>query len=442
MSIRTRCLFFLSGALFLVFAVPYGHSQNATTGPMTLGYARRPPVNIQTVQPFYPNMILNANVNPSGGGSSASSPAVSPAAGGAGGTLPGLETVPTFAGAFAAQNGPSLGQVYPYVMMGKDPLAGRTTDIPVQITEVSLHLLKADGTTFADVPYAPFDDLTTDSPNFANTRYASAPRPTQFADAVQRAEFFHTMAETWHTDLSPVTVVNHITLTVPKNVYVEFPDNTVHLIPAYFTGTASDGSTFVLVLEPLFFQLYANAVVNDIGADNFSTGALNIDMFPNTYLFYPDYSNPNGPGPCCVAGFHTYFYGPGVTPQPRWTLIFASFISPGIFGAGIEDVTGLSHEISESFNDPFINNPTPRWQFPNGSGACQGNLETGDPVEVLPTATVPLPVRDRNKVFTFHPQTEALLQWFEMGTTSNAVNGAFSFPDETALTQSAVPCSP
>jgi len=46
----------------------------------------------------------------------------------------------------------------------------------------------------------------------------------------------------------------------------------------------------------------------------------------------------------------------------------------------------------------------------------------------------------RNQTFLYHPQTEALLQWFEMGTTSNAIDGAFSYPNTAALTHSAVPC--
>jgi hypothetical protein len=53
---------------------------------------------------------------------------------------------------------------------------------------------------------------------------------------------------------------------------------------------------------------------------------------------------------------------------------------------------------------------------------------------------VSIKLKERHEVFTYHPQTEALLQWFEMGTTSDAIGGAFSYPDTTALTQSAVPC--
>jgi hypothetical protein len=33
-----------------------------------------------------------------------------------------------------------------------------------------------------------------------------------------------------------------------------------------------------------------------------------------------------------------------------------------------------------------------------------------------------------------------LLQWFTQGPASNAIDGAWSYPDENALTKSAVPC--
>jgi len=49
-------------------------------------------------------------------------------------------------------------------------------------------------------------------------------------------------------------------------------------------------------------------------------------------------------------------------------------------------------------------------------------------VEVLPTATVGIFLKHRNQTFLYHPQTEALLQWFEMGTTSNAIDGALAIP--------------
>jgi len=38
------------------------------------------------------------------------------------------------------------------------------------------------------------------------------------------------------------------------------------------------------------------------------------------------------------------------------------------------DVTALSHEIVEIYNDPFVNDITPWWISPNGN--CQNDLET------------------------------------------------------------------
>jgi hypothetical protein len=122
---------------------------------------------------------------------------------------------------------------------------------------------------------------------------------------------------------------------------------------------------------------------------------------------------------------------------------FVSWISPGLFGAGFQDVTALTHELAETFADPFVDNATPNWQFPGqppNSKVCQNNLEEGDPIEVLANATTPLTVKEDNFKFTYHPQNIPLLQWFEMGPTSNAIDGAFSFPDETVLPHSAVPC--
>jgi hypothetical protein len=67
----------------------------------------------------------------------------------------------------------------------------------------------------------------------------------------------------------------------------------------------------------------------------------------------------------------------------------------------------LSHEVSEWMNYPFVNNATPKLVFPGLATHCQSNLETGDPVEVFANAGFPVTIDG----FTYHPQTEALLQW-------------------------------
>jgi hypothetical protein len=355
------------------------------------------------------------------------------------GTLFGLDTVPTFEGAFAATGGPSVAKVFPYIMIGNDPLAGGTTTIPAKITTVSLQLLNADGSVNKLVSYNPFENTTLDSPVFQNALYGDG--RAQFTDAIQRAEFFNTMKQNWHTRLDP-SVVNRITVTVPRFVNVRLPDGTIKQVQNYFLGTAPNGDSFVELLDLFFNMVFSNAVVNDINAGNDTTDAFNMQLYPNTFLFSINSQGNRFPGDCCVLGFHTYFMDSAV-PQPRWITAFASWISPGLFGAGFQDITGLSHEVSEAYNDPFVNTAVPSWQFPGqpaGSKVCQGNLETGDPVEVLPDATVAIPLRESGKIFTFHPQTEALLQWFTQGPASNAIDGAFSYPDEGALPKSAVPC--
>jgi hypothetical protein len=352
-----------------------------------------------------------------------------------GGTITGLDTVATFQGAFF-HNG-----FFPFTMMGQHPLVGGTTIIPAKITEVSLTLLNANGTVNLNVPFAPFEELTLNSPNFEETNYRSG-RNIEFADAIQRAEFFNTMDDSWHTVLHP-RVVNRVNLTIPQFVNVQFPDGTIKAVRAYFVGTAPDGNHYVLLLDLLFAALSFDQAVNDIIDGNYVTKALNTAMFPNTFLFSID--NQGQLSQCCVLGFHNYFFDPGSDPQPRWIYVFANWISPGIFNGGFQDVTGLSHETSEAFNDPFGDNLVPVWQFPGvppDARICQGNLETGDPIEVLPVATVPITIREGHQVFTYHPQSEALLQWFEMGSTSNAIDGAFSFPNEASLPHSALPCPP
>jgi hypothetical protein len=59
-----------------------------------------------------------------------------------------------------------------------------------------------------------------------------------------------------------------------------------------------------------------------------------------------------------------------------------------LFSFGFEDLLALSHEMAETFNDPFISNATPWWESVDGftgNGICGNILETGDVVEVLTT---------------------------------------------------------
>jgi hypothetical protein len=354
------------------------------------------------------------------------------------GGVPNVLSVPNFTRSFTFG-----GTTFPYTMVGNDPSLGHVTTIPTKLVAVSLRLLNADGTVFDTVDAGEFVQPALNSPNFQRFKYehdgsAGIPgEPTQFSDAIQRAEFASSMTPNWHTELSP-SLVDSITITVPKFVLVRSRGVVVQAIN-YQSGLAADGHRFVLMLN-LFFNQQLNVIMNnEIDAGRFTTDAFNLPLLPNTFLFNFNPNNPGQRGSCCVLGFHTYFTD-GAVPESRWITQFASWISPGIFGGGFEDVTAISHEIAETFNDPFVNNVTPRWQFPGEPGVCQGNLETGDPVEVLANATFPVTLKNKGVSTTYHPQTEALLQWFAETVPSDAVHGAYSYPDLTALTTPAIIC--
>lgn len=448
----------LSFCLFVVLVFTLAaHSQSDGTAAAVVangaaGYGDRAPVDATqapATSGIGSSIVLDANTGAvvSGSGGGGFNPGIAVGASRSNSTtIDGLNTVATFDDAFFAQAGPSStgSKLWRYTMMGNSPLIGGTTHIPAQIDEVSLQLLNADGSVFQNVPFAPFEDLFLESPNFSTKVTYGSGAHIQYADAIHRAQFFNLMEPNWHTVLTP-SVVNRTTITVPFFVNVRLSNGTIVQARSYFTGKASDGSTFVLMLSPLFNFFFDNEVVNQINAGNFTQDGVGMALFPNTYLFSLNTNDPKKPGSCCVLGFHTYFFDPPTVPQDRWVTLYASWISPGIFKGGFQDVTALSHEISESFADPFVDNATPSWQFPGepaNARVCQANLEEGDPIEVLSSATIPIAVRDGHMIFTYHPQNIPLVQWFEMGPTSNAIDGAFSFPDETLLPHSALPCPP
>ena len=337
-------------------------------------------------------------------------------------------TVPNFDASFI-----SRGKTWHLTMMGSAPWDGASTTVPANIVAVSLRLQNANLVSFTTVSVTPFLTPALNSPNFQLANYSSG-AGIQFADAVQRAEFFHKMKAGWHTNLHPAAIVHSVTITVPRFIKVDVNGFSTQ-VQTYFSQKTSDGHTAVFILDQFFNQQLFNIVANEINAGRFNTHALNIALFPNTFVF--SLNDKGGVGNCCTLGFHTFFTDSGVPKESRWIFAFASWISPGVF-TGFQDVTALSHEISESLDDPFVNNQVPAWQFPDEPGTCQDNLETGDPVEVLSNPSFPVHVAGT----TYHPQTEALLQWFEQKSTSTAINSAFSYPNTKALTHGATPFGP
>ena len=71
---------------------------------------------------------------------------------------------------------------------------------------------------------------------------------------------------------------------------------------------------------------------------------------------------------------------------------------------------------------------------PTKHGNCQNNLEVGDVIEGLPNGVCPTTLNG----FIYHPQNEALLEWFAGVTPSSAISGGYRYPDTTVLTKANV----
>ena len=335
-------------------------------------------------------------------------------------------------------------------MVGNDPTKGGTTTYNAPVVPVSLDLRNADGSIrfvtddgsspaacttanphchrlFYDV--TPFIAPFLNSPVFQNSNYSSSSVPTQFTDAVQKAEFGNQARPDWHTLLAP-------SLKAPRTM--------VLLRGTYQFALNSDSSCcrFVLVSDPVFgSKLFPPAAPDNstvIGsaevAGDITTKDISTFLFPNTYLF-----NPNTGG-CCVLGFHSLDLevNPANGQLQLYVVNYSSWISPGLFNGGFQDITAHSHEIAETFNDPFVgvdglHNVTPFWQNP--AGQCQDILEDGDVIEDLPNPTTQVTIGG----FTYHPQNESLLPWFEFQQNSQAIDHAYSYPDETVLTSLSAP---
>ena len=327
-----------------------------------------------------------------------------------------------------------------YTMAGNAPFGQggedeeeETTKIGAPVIPVNLDLRNFDGTPRFVNGKRLFSDATRfvtpvlNSPVFSNTFYTSSNEPTQFTDAIQRAEFFHQSDDQWHTLLRP-RVGPARTLTLIRGTYrfalnadgsccrfVLIDINT--FINGLFPATATDRTTPVGAAE---------------NAGDIRTRDISTFLFPNAFLYF------NGdPTQCCVIGFHTYDLEPGGASngfrEKRYVLNYSAWITPGVFrDATFGDISALSHEMAETFNDPFVNNAVPWWLSPNGN--CQNNLETGDVIEGLPNAQFPIVLNGS----TWHPQNEALLQWFAGVTPSSAISHAYSYPDTNVLTSASV----
>lgn len=338
---------------------------------------------------------------------------------------PRVVSVPTFSRSFTFG-----GQTFPYAMIGRQPSLKQATVIPTTYIPMSLsfdQFVDANGNNILIDATVVTDEIK-NSPLFENSSYSTG--FTQFVDADMRAEFFNLFNKDGDNDGDDGF---HVLFGRPKTlipVIIEVP------IGSGVVFQTPDGSLFAL-LDVNFVNSQLTTLIQTEGVSVDS-----VPIFITRNAVYGVFIN-GSPATCCIGGFHTAVQVKQTAAQSFVqvflisTVLDADIAAQVFQGPQFADINALSHELGETANDPFVTNITPNYQLPGlPSGFCQNNLEVGDGVENLVPDFVTITLHG----FDYHPQTLALLQWFEGITPSDAISGAYSFPDTTKLTSPFSPC--
>jgi len=140
---------------------------------------------------FAMSMMTGCGSGSANTGSSSTAVALTPAP-----TPTPSNVLPTFSNTFSAG-----GVTYSYTMVGGNPQTGGTTTIPALVVPIVLVFDEFTDTSGNKLKLDPAGVLpsVTQSPIFQN--YAFATGTTQYGDAVQRAAFWGSMQQNWHTRL-------------------------------------------------------------------------------------------------------------------------------------------------------------------------------------------------------------------------------------------------
>ena len=335
----------------------------------------------------------------------------------------GIISIPHFD--FTATSG---GQQFPLMFVGSEPKShGKTTlvqntIIPIAIT-LPLAEFDAQGNLVLTGAEVTFDGSTKvkntlKSPIFSPAVFNVPPGAgrTQWGDAMQRTTFFSELqpkSDDWHVFLdTPVVAATVNTADFFDGFAFDFGGG---LVVAFVAGEFIDG-----------------IIASYLATQDIDPHSLPIFVTYNQLLYFG--GDPFGG--CCVLGYHNAIVtgnrGSNVIVQ---TFMFADWNDPGVFTVPIQDIHALSHEVAEWLNDPFISNVVPPYANGEGTG-CDTIMETGDQ---LVGNTVPVTING----FTYHPQTQDILQWFTRETPSSALGGLYTFPSDPNVPNTPAPaCTP
>jgi hypothetical protein len=334
----------------------------------------------------------------------------------------GPPTSPTVSNAttglsFYTANYTSLGgKQLPFNIVGTDPSRGAaTTVIPTVLVPMKFVFPNAGKPTLDGTNVIP---AVQNSPIFLTANYKAGSvdlGTSQYGDALQRGEFWNLpgFSHDYHVLLGMPTVAATITVAVPSGKGNAF-------------ALASGG--FMGVLDTTYFEQLLAGFISSYSANQ-------LPIFVTDDVYLGDFGLIEN---CCTLGFHASQGQPIATAK---TWIYAAYGEPGTLsdptGGGFVDVVGLSHEIAEWLNDPFVGaaslsnlgiNLAPPAVLPGQGGTCIVNFETGDPLESQPSTFTKM-----TNSKTYHLQDEVFLPWYLHSTPSFSVNSWYTFQNVSAV---------
>jgi hypothetical protein len=275
---------------------------------------------------------------------------------------------------------------YNYVMVGQNPTSGQGSIITTYIVPVKIIL--STGQTFDPIAGGANNPLgrTLLSPIFdRTTTYTQGGvnvGTTQYVDAFQRANFWSIVQGTNY----------HVYLGGPTQSIAVLPELTLN-VPA---GSGHIGSPFGHQAAEVDIN-YFDGQISTYMTQHSQINPSNFPIFETTDTYLTE-------GGCCIGGYHS---ANGQQSYAHFTYID----HPGDFA---QDVSALSHEVSEWMDDPLTN---------GGNGTPCGILEVGDPLEGEANYGSTQYVLHG---FTYNLQDETFLRYFG-GPVDGSVNSWWTF---------------
>lgn len=308
-----------------------------------------------------------------------------------------LQTLPHWQGSYSIGN-----KRYHYTILGGNPEAGGTTEIKTLIVPIRLTIsdFSENGKTPLVLDATKATGQILRSPIFKSADYITGFQ--QFGDAMLRTEFPEAPSN-WHTVLTPL-VGEPMDITVPSGASQVYRAKSGKYL-AVVRDKAID--------DPIFAAMQSGAYSPDQYVIFVTYNALEEDAF----------------------GYHDAVFREAKSHENVFTYTSWLVDVDDLFTIPSPDTATLSHEVAETLHDAFLGNLSSRtllWGDPFDDNKCfQSFIEVGDAVEDAP-AHIQLHQqvvgKGKNaKIYTL--QNEALIQWFERKTPSDALAGAYSFPD-------------